>query len=218
MDTKKLKIAYDTFLDEKVSHLKPAHKIAICAGSVLVPLVIFYVLVFSPKSDEIALLNKNIDSMRIQLQTVKVKASKIKEQKAQMAEMEAKFKEAARVIPDNKEIPSLLTNISSQGTASGLDILSFVPGSESPKEFYAEIPVALSVEGTYHNLGYFLATISKLPRIVNVSDIAMGKPTMQEGEMILSSKINLVTYKFIEPAPTPKKGKKGKRGKKNKKK
>jgi len=215
MDTKKFKVAYDTFLDEKVSHLNTTHKIAICAGSVLVPLVIFYFLIFSPKSTEITVLNKNISALRTELQSVKGKAAKINEQKALMAEMEKKFKEAARVIPDNKEIPSLLTNISSQGTSSGLDILSFIPGSESPKEFYAEIPVALSVQGTYHNLGYFLATVSKLPRIVNVSDISMGSPKMEEGEMILSSRINLVTYKFIEPAPEKAK-KKGKRGKKKK--
>jgi type IV pilus assembly protein PilO len=151
--------------------------------------------------------------MEIELQSVKGKAAKINEQKALMTEMENKFKEAARVIPDNKEIPSLLTNISSQGTASGLDMLSFIPGTETPKEFYAEIPVTLSVQGTYHNLGYFLATVSKLPRIVNVSDISMGSPKIEEGEMILSSKVNLVTYKFIEPVPEEK-DKKGKSGKK----
>ena len=81
-----------------------------------------------------------------------------------------------------------------------MDILSFVPGAETPKEFYAEIPVSLTVKGTYHNLGYFLDTISKLPRIVNVANIAVGSPNMNEGEMLLSSRVNFITYKFLEPA------------------
>jgi type IV pilus assembly protein PilO len=213
MDTKNFITAYNTFLDEKVSSLSTNYKITICAVTMIVPLVIFYFLIFSPKSTEIEQLHKSISSMEIELQSVKGKAAKINEQKALMTEMENKFKEAARVIPDNKEIPSLLTNISSQGTASGLDMLSFIPGTETPKEFYAEIPVTLSVQGTYHNLGYFLATVSKLPRIVNVSDISMGSPKIEEGEMILSSKVNLVTYKFIEPVPEEK-DKKGKSGKK----
>ena len=199
MDTKNLQAAFDTFLDEKVSGLNTNHKIAICAVAVILPIVLFYFFIFSPKSKEITILNSSISSLERELENVKVKAAKIEEQQALMKEMELKFKEAAVVIPDNKEIPSLLTNISSQGTGAGLDILSFVPGAESPKEFYAEIPVSLQVKGTYHNLGYFLDTVSKLPRIVNVADISMGSPAMVEGEMLLSARLSLVTYKFIEP-------------------
>lgn len=199
MDIKNAKIAFDTFLDEKVSGLNTNHKIAICAAAAILPLVLFYFFSFSPKTKEITGLHNSISSLERELATVKIKASKMKEQQALMKEMELKFKEAAVVIPDNKEIPSLLTNISSQGTSSGLDILTFTPGAESAKEFYAEIPVSLTVKGTYHNLGYFLDTISKLPRIVNVTNISMGAPTAVEGEMLLNTKLNLVTYKFIEP-------------------
>ena len=99
----------------------------------ILPLAVFYFLVFSPKSTEIDLLNSSISSLEIELKNVKSKAAKIEEQKALMREVEIKFKEASVVIPDNKEIPSLLKTISSQGTGAGLDILTFVPGSETPK-------------------------------------------------------------------------------------
>ncbi len=211
MDTKKLQSAFDNFVDQKVSNLNKNYKMAICAVAVILPVALFYFVIFSPKSEEITVLNKNISSLKTELKSVQNKAAKKEEQEALMAEMEKRFKQASEVIPKNKEIPSLLTNISSQGTGAGLDILSFVPGAEAPKEFYAEIPVSLSVIGTYHNLGYFLDTVSKLPRIVNVANISIGSPKMTEGEMMLSSKVNLVTYKFIEPTEEDKgKGKSGK--------
>ncbi|MDA8419461.1 MAG: type 4a pilus biogenesis protein PilO, partial [Desulfobacteraceae bacterium] len=85
-----------------------------------------------------------------------------------------------------------------------LDILAFVPAAEVPKDFYAEIPVSLSLSGTYHNVGYFLDTVSKLPRIVNVNKVTMTTPKLTDGEMVVETKIDLVTYKFIEPGDAAK--------------
>lgn len=208
MDTKNIKAAIDTFLDEKVSGLEKKHKIAICAATVLLPFVAFYFLSFSPRSEETAALEKEVAKLERQLRTARKKAAKLDEHKALMRDMEIKFKEAAIVIPDTKEIPSLLTSISSEGTGAGLDIVSFKPKAEKAKEFYARIPVSLSVVGTYHNFGYFLDSISKLPRIVNVTSFSLGSPKSSEGEMLLKAKVQLVTYKFIDEKKKKKKGKK----------
>ena len=202
MDTKNIQSGFDLFINNKVSTLAGKHKIAIAAAVIVVPVALFYFLYFSSKSTEIAALEDGVIQLQQELATIKVKAAKLDEQKAMVAAVEAKFKEASLVIPDTKEIPSLLTNISTQGSGAGLDILSFVPGSELAKEFYAEIPVALAVTGTYHNVGYFLDTVSKLPRIVNVSKVTLAAPKLTDGEMLIDAKLDLVTYKFIEPATT----------------
>ncbi len=209
MDTASIKIALDAFLENKVAKLDKNHKLMICAAVVLVPVIAFYFLFYSPNGETIGRLERNISNLQNELRTIKIKAAKLDEQKALMAEVEAKFKEASKVIPDTKEIPSLLTSISSEGTGAGLDIVSFKPGGEKPKEFYAEIPVSLSVNGSYNNIGHFLDTVSKLPRIVNLANISLSSPKFMAGEMQLKAAINFVTYKFIKP----KKGAK-KRGKK----
>lgn len=200
MNTKEIGAAFDSFLVSKIVPLANNIKAAIVAAVILVPAVLFYFLYFSPKSKEITGLEQNVATMQQELNTIKAKAAKLDEQNALMADTEAKFKEAATVIPDTKEIPSLLSNISSKGSNAGLDILSFVPGAETAKEFYAEIPVSLSVTGTYHNVGYFLDTVSKLPRIVNVGKVSLGGPKLTDGELLINAKLDLVTYKFIEPS------------------
>jgi type IV pilus assembly protein PilO len=199
MDTKNFKATFDSFLDTKVIPLAPKHKAAISVGVLIIPVALFYFLYFSPKGLEISALEASVTKQKTELAEVKAKAAKLGEQKALMAAVEEKFKEAALVIPDTKEIPSLLSSISSQGSGAGLDIISFVPGTGVDKEFYSEIPVALSVTGTYHNVGYFLDTVSKLPRIVNVAKVSMGAPKLTEGEMLIDAKLELLTYKFIEP-------------------
>jgi type IV pilus assembly protein PilO len=205
IDTSSIKIALDAFLENKVAKLNPNHHLMICVAAVLVPVVAFYFLSYSPKSDQITGLQRNISSLQNAIKTAKIAASKFASQKAAMAEVENKFKKASQVIPDNKEIPSLLTSISSKGTGAGLDILSFQPGQERPQEFYAEIPVALSVNGSYNNIGHFLDTVSKLPRIVNLENLNLASPSVKDGEMVLRASLNLVTYKFIEPKKGAKK-------------
>jgi len=118
-----------------------------------------------------------------------------------MAETKLMFAKASALLPQQQEIPSLLTSISDIGQNSGLDFLSFIPKNEMRKEFYADIPVDIKVSGTYHNVGVFLDKISDSSRIVTVSDINMGGPKLQAGEMILETTFSLVTYRFVESAP-----------------
>jgi type IV pilus assembly protein PilO len=112
----------------------------------------------------------------------------------------------------------LLTSISDSGQRVGLEFLLFEPKPESPKEFYAEIPVAMSIKADYHNLATFFDQVARLSRIVNIRDIRMGRAKGDSGQE-LSTSCTAVTYKFIETPPKKKKSKsKKKKKKRNKKK
>ena len=89
------------------------------------------------------------------------------------------------LLPKESEIPKLLTDISALGRNAGLDFLTFKPLADIPKDFYAEIPVTINVRGPYHNMGYFFDQVSKLARIVSVSNVKMSSPKKEGGEMLL---------------------------------
>ena len=126
-----------------------------------------------------------------------------------MQEAEVQFKTAMKALPEKEEIPSLLTSISRSGQDVGLEFLEFTPKAEKRKEFYAEIPVSIKVNGGYHDLAIFFDKVARLSRIVNIKDINMG-PGKDSQE--LNTKCMAVTYKFVEPAPKkPVKKKKKKR-------
>lgn len=207
-----IKKGFDSFVDNKVSRLKPKHKLLVCIGAWALPVAACFFLVFSPKNAQINTLQQRKSTIEQELRKVEMTARQIDKHRAEMAAMETQFKAASLLLPEEKEIPNLLTNISGQGTNSGLEFLSFKPKSEVPKEFYAEIPVDIAVYGPYHNVGSFLDKISKLPRIVAVTNLSMGSPTQVDKEMFLNSTFNLVTYRFIEP-PADANAKKGKKQK-----
>jgi type IV pilus assembly protein PilO len=63
-------------------------------------------------------------------------------------------------------MPDLIVDISQTALATGLSNELFKPGDETPKEFYAEKPIALRMVGTYHQFGAFVSGVASLPRVV----------------------------------------------------
>lgn len=200
MDT--IKTSFNSFVDSKFVNIKMQTKLLAAVAILTLPIVVFMFVFVSPKKKEVQGLSKTKTSLEQEIGKAKAVAARLDEHKDEMASTEKDFENASLLLPQKKEIPSLLTNISGQGTSSGLDILSFKPQTERMQDFYAEIPVSISVKGPYHNVGVFLDKVSKLERIVTAENISMGTPTQEAGEMYLSTKLSLVTYRFIEPGET----------------
>lgn len=199
--------AFATFIDEKYIPLAPRIKLGITVGIILLPLVIFYFSYYQQKAEKIQNLNQQKVSLNKQIQTVKLKAANLAKFEKELKEAEIQFLETAALLPKEKEIPKLLKDISALGRNAGLDFLTFKPLADIPRDFYAEIPVKINVRGPYHNMGYFFDQVSKLTRIVSVTNVKMSSPKKEGGEMLLNSDCQLVTYRFtnVELPKPPKK-------------
>lgn len=109
--------------------------------------------------------------------------------------------EAALVkLPEEKEIPRLLTQVNTLGQQHGLEFLLFRPGASVKKGFYAEVPIDIRVEGEYHSLGAFLDRVSKLERIVNVGDLKIAPLPAQRppGGRTIVADFKATTFTFLE--------------------
>lgn len=125
------------------------------------------------------------------------KAANLNALKEQMKEMEQSFGDMVKQLPNKTEVAGLLIDISQTGLASGLEFKLFQPGGESPKEFYAELPISLSVVGNYHQFGEFVSGIAALPRIVTTHDIVIT-PLSKGDEPLLQMKATAKTYRALE--------------------
>lgn len=195
--TSKIKQAYTSFIDNKLTGLSQKHKMAILAASLLLPVLLFFFLFYSPTEKEITRLTNDNLYLNGEIQKVEAIADKLDEHKAEKAHVELMLKAASLLLPKQKEIPNLLTDISEQGTSSGLEFISFTPRPERQEQFYAVIPVAIQVSGSYHNIGTFLNKVSNLNRIVSVNNITLGGAKRSGNEMLLSASLELVTYRFL---------------------
>jgi type IV pilus assembly protein PilO len=115
----------------------------------------------------------------------------------QVETLNKKLAQAYTELPDARQIPDLVRRISTIGKKIGLEFLLFRPLPESKQEFYAEVPVQLKIEGSYHDVATFFDRLGKFPRIVNVRDIHMHTPVERSGRMILTIEGTAVTYRFL---------------------
>jgi type IV pilus assembly protein PilO len=117
------------------------------------------------------------------------------------------FEDALKMLPNAREIPNLITSISTNAQEAGLEILLFQPKPEVSMDFYAQIPVQMKVTGRYPQIGVFFDKLSKLPRIINVEELQIvRKQTKQpksSSTIILEASFNATTFKFIEKTGEP---------------
>ncbi len=123
------------------------------------------------------------------------KSANLEAYKAQLAEMERDFGTLLRQLPSKTEIPSLIVDISQTGLASGLEILLFKPQPEVVKDFHAEKPIEIKVQGTYEEMARFASGIASLPRIVTLHDIHI-RPAEDSKELIMD--VIAKTYRYLD--------------------
>ena len=191
------------FINEKYIPLNKNAKIGIAAALIVGPVALFIFLFYNPKQEEISTLKTNRDKLSTEVAEAETVSKNKEHHENELKIAQQKFEEMSGILPKDQEIPSLLRNISDLGKRAGLDFIDFKPGNESPKDFYAEIPISISIKGPYHNMGYFLGEVSGLERLVTVDNINMGGPQEVEGEMLLNSSCNLLTYRFTGQAAAP---------------
>jgi type IV pilus assembly protein PilO len=139
----------------------------------VIVLGVYGYLFFMPARQELAKAEQ--DRLQLQRKLSEVRAVAANEQavRDEIAQLEKKLTVALRQLPDSKELPVLLTDVTSLGKNAGLDFRAFRPGQEIRKAFYAEVPIDIEFTGGFHDIATFFDQISRLPRIINITDLEM---------------------------------------------
>ncbi|WP_442683669.1 type 4a pilus biogenesis protein PilO [Stenotrophomonas sp. JC08] len=179
-------------------------KMVFCVFLTLLILGLSYLLVIRGKVEELEGLEGKESTLRTQFETEQKKAVNLEPLKQQLAQMEQVLQQMLRQLPSKTEMPDLIIDVSQTALSSGLNNELFQPGAESPKEFYAEKPIALRLVGSYHQFGAFVSGVASLPRVVilTMHDINL-KPkdpkvgiTARSGALELSGTVK--TYRYLD--------------------
>jgi type IV pilus assembly protein PilO len=156
---------------KSIGNLPTPVKAALLAFIFILLLALGYYLLLSPALEELDQEKIKEQDLKQLFLVKKTQSINLAAYREQMLEIEKTFGALLRQLPDKSQIDGLLTDINQAGLSRGLEFELFKPGKETQAEFYAEMPIAIKVLGTYHDLGAFATDISKLPRIVTIGDI-----------------------------------------------
>ena len=113
----------------------------------------------------------------------------------QLREIDSSFGALLRQLPNRSQMDALLVDINQAGLGRGLQFDLFKPApAETKREFYAELPVTLKLNGSYHDMGQFASDIGQLSRIVTLNDI--GLTANKDGT--LSMDVTAKTFRYLD--------------------
>lgn len=141
-------------------------------------------------------------------------ADNLNEYRREKAELEEKLEEALMELPQEAAIDELLRQLHELGTAAELQIVSIEPQDETKEEFFARIPVKMTVSGSYHEILTFLDEVGRMKRIVNVAEIQLAAPAVRDDKVILAANFLATTFRFLSPEEMEANAKKSAKGKK----
>ncbi|GBD97440.1 MAG TPA: hypothetical protein ENG83_08050 [Nitrospirae bacterium] len=184
----------------KIKTLPAHYQIIIAALPSLILILLFFFLVFSPRNDEIKNLGQKISQLDKEIASGEAKVKKLDALIAENALLKKKLLRLKEQLPEEKEVSVLLKQISELGLKSGLKILLWKPQARKtqPAGLYVEIPVKVEVLAEYHRLGDFFSHISRLPRLVNISNIVLRVDKRgQKGRSIIKAAFTARTFASV---------------------
>ena len=165
---------------------------------VLVSALLIYFFVWSYRMPDLQQREDQEQALRNEYKTKHSKAANLALYKQQLADIEKSFGALLRQLPSKTEVPNLLVDISQTGLAAAMQEKLFQPGTELKKDFYAELPIRITLTGTYHDFGAFVSGIAALPRIVTLHDITIVPVDKTSGFDNLQLDLTAKTYRYLD--------------------
>jgi type IV pilus assembly protein PilO len=177
-----------------------AQKVGILAVTVILAAALFYSFLYSPRADELAKLSDSVEIARNEKMVKTQKAANSARLRKDLQQLDAALKLAVAQLPDKKEIAELLSGISAKAQEAGLDVLLFRPRAEAFQEFYAEVPVDITVKGSFHNTVSFFEEVGRLNRLINIDNIGFKGPTTANDNVLLETTSVATAFRFLDEA------------------
>ena len=155
--------------------------------------ILYFKFFWLPISQKMSDLSDQIQQIDIKVAKANAQASRLQRLQADLATLNQQAVEAERRLPKTKSVPDVLVTLSSLAQENRVNLQSFSPGPQKSQQYFIELSYPMSVKGSYHNIGRFLAAVALEERIFNVKDVNYPSPG-GDGEMTVT--FTLLTYQY----------------------
>lgn len=182
---------------ERLAKVPKTVRLAVVSGFLVALAGGYWHVFYEPVQVERRELVLRAQELQRELNNARAVASNIPAVEAEIDGMERDLELALKQLPNRKQFEDLLQDITTAGKKVGVAIKSIDRDQEVPRDFYAEVPFQLEIEGSYHDLARFFEMVASLPRIVNIGslDIQVSQETQSATRLKVAGKAR--TYRFL---------------------
>jgi type IV pilus assembly protein PilO len=99
---------------------------------------------------------------------------KLKQIDQQLAELKQQLEIEQRIVPDEKQVDTFMTMMDGEAQKAGVELRRYLAKDVKSQQYYSEVPFDLDIDGPYYSVLNFFDRVSKLERIVNVSNLTVA--------------------------------------------
>lgn len=185
-------------MDLRLNKLPWYGQVGIFVAIALGGIAAFYYLYAVPIQAQHAQQQQRLDAMRADINLGVATARKLPQFRAEVAELETRLENLKAVLPDQKDFGDLLRVLQTLAAQSNLTIRAFKPGAVVTHQLHAEWPLAMELDGRYHDLGMFFDRVSKFARIINVGNLAIRAKDRPEANATIGISCVATTFVLLE--------------------
>lgn len=182
---------------DKILKLPNKQKIGILVAVLVIEAIVLTYFLYLPKRKVLIDLKAQHQTLQAEVEEKTKIANNLPKIQKEYNDLNIELEKALTELPNSKEIPSLLTSITSTGKNAGLDFLVFRPRAEVVKDFYADVPVDITVYGSYYSVANFFAAVANLPRIVNIANVEFVEVKSVNNRMMAKVNCLATTFRFL---------------------
>jgi type IV pilus assembly protein PilO len=187
---------------QKLDRLPTPARYGMLVGIALLVVGLYVLLFFGSDRATLRGLQTRRATVEQNIQAAKAVANNLESFKRKREELQGQLQAALEKLPESSDLPALLTNITTLGKKSGLEIQTFKQGKKIDRGFYSEQQILLEFSGEYHDIGLFFDRVASLSRIVNLSDLTFKVEKETAENPILNVKGTAATFYFNESSRT----------------
>ncbi|MGD0229287.1 MAG: type 4a pilus biogenesis protein PilO [Syntrophorhabdales bacterium] len=156
-----------------------------------------YFLLFNTQLENKSRLRADIDTARQELARITAMRNNMGKARQDYARLKDDLQEKLRQMPEEKEVPNLLRQVSLAAQETKTRMKYFAPKEQKAQGFYWELPFEMKYSAPYHSIGYFFDGIRRLERIVHVTSFSLEAKEVGQ-KVILEGSCLAKTYVFMK--------------------
>ena len=185
---------------DSMSKLPTVAKLGVAIGLLAVTGVAYYVVFYGTLASEIQAAQAREEQLNQELAQARKAEFAYQKDLAELTERQQRQRELNKVLPMASEYPAFLSAIQNVANVAGVTLAGWAPNPEVSEQFYARVPMKLSLSGRYHQIAKFFYGVSQLDRIINLENVMLTKPEVKGEDVVVQAETLATAFRAVQEA------------------
>jgi type IV pilus assembly protein PilO len=186
-----------------LSKLPLVARVGVGAGALLLVGVTYFVVFYGDIESQIKAAHGQEQGLRNALADARKNEFAYQKDLTELTDRQHRQRELNKVLPTDTEYPAFLSAVQSVANVSGIGLTAWAPQAEVAEQFYARVPMKVTLVGRYHQVAKFFYGVGQLDRIINMENISLTDPKVQGEDIVVKTEALATAFRSVaETKPT----------------